>query len=88
MEWDAFEARVYLWQVDYEGVITIENAQHGYNADPFGSSVVYNNGTLAGMSIEYFNAAAIDASGIDLKASYLIDMLGGGLLCPVAGRAT
>lgn len=76
---EAFDARVDYWRVDYKDVITIENAQQVYNSDPFGSSVVYNNGTLSGMSINYFNAAAIDASGIDVEASYTFDLLGGGL---------
>ncbi len=73
-EGEAFDARVDYWQVDYSDVITIENAQAVYDADPLGSTIVYNAGTLAGMSIEYFNAASIDASGLDIEMSYDIPL--------------
>lgn len=76
---DAFETRLDYWRVDYEDVITIQNAQQVYNENPFGPSVVYNNGTLAGLSVEYFNTAAIDASGIDLETSYTLDISNGSL---------
>lgn len=71
---ESFEARLDYWQVEYSDVITIENAQQVYNADPFGPTIVYNNGTLAGMSIQYFNAASVDAAGLDLEMSYNWDL--------------
>ncbi len=73
-EGEAFDARVDYWQVDYSDVITVENAQSVYNEDPLGtapgSSIIYNAGILSGLSIEYFNAASIDASGLDMEMSY------------------
>ncbi len=72
---DSFEVRLDYWRIDYKDVITIESAQAKVNASPNGPSVVRQdanipNSTLAGISTDYFNAANIDASGVDFETTY------------------
>ncbi len=79
---DAISARADYWRVDYEDVITIEDAQGKLLANPTGPDIERQDPTdptseLGGISTNYFNAATINASGIDLEASYNMDMLGG-----------
>ncbi|MFL0798167.1 MAG: TonB-dependent receptor [Cellvibrionaceae bacterium] len=76
---ESFEARADYWRIDYKNVITIEDPQAKVNANPNGPTVVRSvvgdpDSTLAGISVDYFNAASIDASGIDLEASYTFDL--------------
>jgi len=60
-------------------VITIESAQGKLAADPNGPTVIRQDpndptSLLAGISTDYFNAANIDASGIDFESSYKFDL--------------
>ena len=61
------------WAIDYKDVITIENAQGKLNADPNGPDIFRSVGTLVGVTTRYFNAAKVDASGIDIEAKYNFD---------------
>lgn len=69
------QVRLDYWNIAYEDVITIESAQAVLDADPNGPSIVRQDpndptSTLAGISTDYFNAANIDASGIDVEVNY------------------
>lgn len=61
------------WTVDYKNVVTLESAQGKIIANPESSDIIRTNGTLVGVTTSYFNAANIDASGLDLEASYNFD---------------
>ncbi len=79
---DSLEVRLDYWRVDYKDVITIESGQAKINADPNGPTVVRQdtnipNSTLAGISTDYFNAANIDASGLDFETTYTTDVADG-----------
>ncbi len=79
---DVFEMRADYWAVDYEDVITIEDAQGKLLADPAGPDIERQdpddpNSELGGISTDYFNAASITARGVDLEGSYNTDMFGG-----------
>ncbi|MBB3169115.1 TonB-dependent receptor [Simiduia aestuariiviva] len=72
---DALDARLDYWRVDYKDVITIEDAQGKLLADPDGPDIERldpndPNSELGGISTNYFNAATINASGIDAETSY------------------
>jgi len=72
---NSLQVRLDYWNIAYEDVITIESAQAVLDADPNGASIVRQDpndptSTLAGISTDYFNAASIDASGIDVEVSY------------------
>ena len=69
------QARLDYWQVDYQDVITIEDANGKLLADPDGADIIRldpNDPTseLAGLITNYFNAETIDASGLDLEVAY------------------
>ena len=81
---DAFQVRLDYWRIDYKDVITIESAQAVLDQDPNGPTIVRQDpndpsSTLAGTSTDYFNAATIDASGIDIETSYRFDLDGSSL---------
>ena len=59
------------WAVDYTDVITIENAQGKLIADPNGPDIKRSIGTLVGVTTRYFNAANVDASGLDLSLIHI-----------------
>jgi iron complex outermembrane receptor protein len=61
------------WTVDYKDVVTLESAQGKIIADPNGSDIKRIEGNLVGITTSYFNAAQIDASGLDFEASYDFD---------------
>lgn len=72
---NSLQVRLDYWNIAYEDVITIESAQAVLDADPNGPSIVRQDpndptSTLAGISTDYFNAANIDASGIDVEINY------------------
>lgn len=76
---ESLQVRVDYWNIAYEDVITIESAQGKLASDPNGPTVIRldpNDATsiLTGISTDYFNAANIDASGIDLEVNYGIEM--------------
>lgn len=76
---DNLEARLDYWRIDYEDVITIEDAQGKLLDDPDGPDIERldpndPNSELGGISTNYFNAATIDASGIDFESSYSFDL--------------
>ncbi len=79
---DTFEVRADYWAVDYEDVITIEDAQGKLLDDPAGPDIERQdptdpNSELGGISTDYFNAASITARGLDIEGSYNTDMFGG-----------
>jgi iron complex outermembrane recepter protein len=79
---DSLEARIDYWRVDYEDVITIEDAQGKLLADPDGPDIERldpndPNSELGGISTNYFNAATINASGVDAQSTYSMDMFSG-----------
>ena len=61
------------WTVDYKNVVTLESAQGKIIANPDSTDIIRTNGTLVGVTTSYFNAANIDASGLDLEVSYNFD---------------
>ena len=72
---ESLQVRLDYWNIAYEDVITIESAQAVLDADPNGPSIVRQDpsdptSTLAGISTDYFNAANIDASGVDVEVNY------------------
>ncbi len=76
---ESWEARLDYWRVDYEDVITIEDAQAKLLADPAGDDIERQdpndpNSELGGISTNFFNAATINASGLDLEATYSTEM--------------
>jgi len=76
---DSLQVRVDYWNIAYEDVITIESAQGKLAADPNGDTVVRLDpedatSILIGISTDYFNAASIDASGIDVEVNYGIEL--------------
>lgn len=81
---DRLQTRLDYWRVDYEDVITIEDAAGKLQADPDGNDIIRldpNDPTseLTGIITNYFNAETIDASGVDFEASYQWQMAGGEL---------
>jgi len=76
---NSLQVRLDYWSIAYEDVITIESAQAVLDADPNGPSIVRQDpndptSTLAGISTDYFNAANIDASGIDIEINYGLEL--------------
>ena len=71
---DSFDMKLDYWAVDYQDVITIENAQGLIIADPNGSQIIRSaTGTLAGVTTNYFNASSVETNGFDLEMSYQTD---------------
>ena len=68
---DSLHVTLDYWAVDYEDVITIENAQGKVLADSAQSDVKRNsNGDLIGVTTNFFNAAEVEADGFDIGATY------------------
>ena len=71
---DSFDMKLDYWAVDYQDVITIENAQGLIIADPNGPQIIRSaSGTLAGVTTNYFNASSVETNGFDLEMSYQTD---------------
>ena len=71
---DSFDMKLDYWAVDYQDVITIENAQGIIQATPNSSQVIRSStGTLAGVTTNYFNASSVETNGFDLEMSYQTD---------------
>ena len=71
---DSFDMKLDYWAVDYQDVITIENAQGIIQATPNSSQVIRSaTGTLAGVTTNYFNASSVETNGFDLEMSYQTD---------------
>ncbi len=63
------------WRFEYSNLITREQAQAIVNADPFDPRIVRSaTGDIQIINIDFINAASLVADGIDVSASYLIDM--------------
>ncbi|MCY7297368.1 TonB-dependent receptor domain-containing protein [Alteromonas sp. a30] len=72
---DRLQTRLDYWRVDYEDVITIEDANGKLQSDPDGVDIIRLDPSdptseLTGVITNYFNAETIDASGVDFEASY------------------
>jgi len=77
---DNFSLRLDYWRVDYEDVITVQNAQGKLNNDPLGPDILRDSaGTLSGVNVEYLNAQEVNADGIDIAADWSISVLKGWL---------
>ena len=70
---DQTSLSVDYWGIDYENVITIENAQGKIVADPTDPDIKRLNGVLAGVTTEYQNAENVEATGLDIEGSYNFD---------------
>ena len=63
------------WRFEYSNLITREQAQAIVNADPFDPRIVRSvTGDIQIINIDFINAASLVADGIDIAASYVIDM--------------
>ncbi|MBM13975.1 MAG: TonB-dependent receptor [Halieaceae bacterium] len=77
---DNFKLRLDYWSVDYEDVITVQNAQGKLNNDPLGIGILRDSaGTLSGVNVEYLNAQEVNADGIDVAADWSASILNGWL---------
>ena len=71
---DNLEAKLDYWMVDYTNVITIESAQGIVSRTPNSSKVQRTiDGTLTGVTTNYFNASSVDTNGFDIEMSYGMD---------------
>jgi len=72
---EEFDMRLDYWRFEYRDVITVENAQgkiqNGLNGDDI-IRVSGPNSQLAGINVNYINAASVDTDGLDLSANYLL----------------
>lgn len=70
---DQSSLTVDYWMVDYDDVITKENAQGKLISDPTSSDVVRGaGGVIVGLTTKYFNAQNVKASGLDIEGTYEI----------------
>lgn len=77
---DNFKLRLDYWRVDYEDVITVQNAQGKLNNDPLGVDILRDSaGTLSGVNVEYLNAQEVNADGIDVTADWSAPLFNGWL---------
>ena len=68
---DNLQVTLDYWAVDYTNLITIESAQGKVVADPSQSDIKRTaGGTLFGITTNYFNAASVNADGIDIEVAY------------------
>ena len=68
---DNLQVTLDYWAVDYTNLITIESAQGKVVADPSQSDIKRTEGgTLFGITTNYFNAASVNADGIDIEVAY------------------
>ena len=59
------------WMIDYDDVITRENAQGKLISNPTSSDVIRGaGGVIVGLTTKYFNAEKVETSGIDIEAKY------------------
>ena len=73
---DSLDMRIDYWRFDYEDVITVENAQGKVINDLNGEDIIRvagPNSQLAGINVNYINAATVDTDGLDIAASYIYD---------------
>ena len=61
------------WDIAYKNIVTKESAQGKIIANPADPAILRINGTLVGVTTSYFNAANVDASGVDIDATYSFD---------------
>jgi len=66
------EMKLDFWAINYTDVITIESAQGKVLMNPLSDPDVKrtSDGTLTGVTTNYFNAASVDTNGFDFEASY------------------
>jgi iron complex outermembrane receptor protein len=68
---DNLQVTLDYWAVDYTNVITIESAQGKVVVDPSQPDIKRtSDGTLFGITTNYFNAASVNTDGIDLEVVY------------------
>ena len=59
------------WSIDYDDLITVENAQGKILADINGADIYRtDNGTLSGIKVQYFNSSEVKVSGLDMEGSF------------------
>ncbi|MEH6515252.1 MAG: TonB-dependent receptor [Halioglobus sp.] len=72
---DDLDMRIDYWRFDYEDVITIESAQGKVINDLNGEDIIRvagPNSQLAGINVDYINAATVDTDGLDVAVNYVI----------------
>ncbi len=70
-----FDIRLDYWRFEYEDVITVENAQGKLQNNLNGDDIIRvagDNSQLAGINVNYINAAHVDTDGLDVSANYLV----------------
>ena len=70
---DQTSITVDYWDIAYENIITKESAQGKIIANPADPDIIRINNTLVGVTTSYINAANVDASGVDIEATYSFD---------------
>lgn len=67
---------VSYWTFHFDDLLATENAQQILFADPFGPRVIRDpvTGTVLVIQTQYFNAASMATSGIDVVAGYSLDL--------------
>ena len=67
---DQASLTVDYWTIDYDDVITRENAQGKLISNPTSPDVIRSAGVIVGLTTKYFNAENVEASGLDIEAKY------------------
>jgi iron complex outermembrane receptor protein len=70
---DQTSVTVDYWTIAYENIITKESAQGKIIANPADPDIKRLSGNLVGVTTSYINAANVDASGVDIEATYSFD---------------
>ena len=70
---DQTSITVDYWDIAYENIITKESAQGKIIANPADPDIKRLSGNLVGVTTSYINAAKVDASGLDIEATYSFD---------------
>ena len=70
---DQTSITVDYWDIAYENIITKESAQGKIIANPADPDIKRLSGNLVGVTTSYINAAKVDASGLDIEATYSLD---------------
>lgn len=74
---DNLQVTVDYWAVDYTDLITIESPQGKVIADPNQPDIKRtSDGTLFGITTNYFNAVSVNTDGIDLEVNYNFPEMG------------
>lgn len=71
---DTLDLKVDYWGIDYDDLITVENAQGKILTNPLGEDIVRDGfGNLIGVNVEYFNSSSVKVDGLDFEASWTVN---------------